>query len=114
MNEGTAIEIAEQKMKELGIGKDYIIRYRHLMLDPQQKKEIKGENHLYILIQPNSGIMVASKAGIFNMGDTGINEQQYIHRGLILIESFLKSRIDVKFIQVIPLQKKTEEQKKTN
>lgn len=105
MNEGTAIEIAEQKMKELGVGKEYIIRYRHLMLDAGEKKKIKGENHLYILVQPDLGIMVASKAGIYNMRDAGINEQQYIHRGQLLIESFLRSRIGVKFIQVIPKQK---------
>jgi len=106
MNEGTAIEIAEQKMKEMGIGKDYIIRYRHLMLDAGQKLGIKGENHLYILIQPDMGILVASKAGIYNMNDVGINEQQHIHRGLIKIENLLKSRIDVKFIQVVPIPNK--------
>ena len=46
MNEGTAIEIAEGKMRELGVGEDYILRYRHLRLDPKEKRKLKGENHL--------------------------------------------------------------------
>ena len=105
MNEGTAIEIAERKMSEMGVGDNYILRYRHLRLDPLEKQKIKAENHLYILIRPSKSIKVASKAGIYDMIDSGINELQYTHRGLILIENLVKARVDVKFIQVIPKQK---------
>ena len=106
MNEGTAIEIAESKMRELGVGEDYILRYRHLRLDPKEKRKLRGENHLYILISPEHEIKVASKAGIYDLSDTGINEIQYIHRGLILVENLVKMRVDVRFIQVIPVPMK--------
>lgn len=108
MNEGTAIEIAQSKMKELGVGENYIIRYRHIRLDPQEKKGLKGENHLYILIKPDDLVKVKSKTGIYDMSDAGINEMQHLHSGLIEIENGSKGRIDVKFLQVIPLQKKEE------
>jgi len=110
VNEGTAIEVAKSKMKELGVGENYIIRYRHLRLDSQEKRRIKGENHLYILIQPTYWIKVKSKAGIYNMSDNGINELQHIHRGLIEVENPSRRRLDAKFIQVIPLQKKLDKE----
>ena len=105
MNEGTAIEIAKFKMKELGVGRKYLLRYRHFHLDLKEKREIKGENHLFILVSNGRGFKVESKAGIFNLMDNGVNEQQHVHRGLIQIENTSRRRIEIKFIQVIPLLK---------
>lgn len=103
MNEGTAITIAEHKMKELGVGENYILRYRHFRLDPNEVREIKGENHLYILTYPFYNIKVSSKAGVYDLEDDGINELQHVHRGIIKIENKSNVRLDVKFIQAIPM-----------
>lgn len=111
MNEGTAIELARRKMKEMGVGKKYILRYRHFRLSPSEKITIRGENHLFILIDPPYRIKVKSKAGIYNMVDQGINELQHIHRGLIVVENPISRTLDTRFIQVIPLHKRKEETK---
>ncbi len=104
MNEGTAIIIAEHKMRELGVGDNYLIRFRHFRLDPKEVLEIRGENHLYILTYPFYNIRVSSKTGIYDLADNGINEMQHIHRGIIRVENPTGSRIDAKFIQVIPTE----------
>ncbi|MEZ4921874.1 MAG: hypothetical protein R2780_01770 [Crocinitomicaceae bacterium] len=106
MREGTAIEIAKSKMKELGVGKKYILRYRHFVLDSLEKKQIRSENHLFILIGENEEVKIESKAGIFDMTDEGINEQQHVHRGLIKLENFDKRIQHIRFIQVIPKTEK--------
>ncbi|MBD3638159.1 MAG: hypothetical protein HUJ25_12475 [Crocinitomicaceae bacterium] len=102
MREGTAIEIAKFKMKELGVGKKYILRYRHFVLDGLEKKQIRAENHLFILIGENAEIKIESKAGIFHLDEMTINEQQHVHRGLIKLENLSKRTLSVRFIQVIP------------
>ena len=106
MNEGTAIELAKYKMKELGVGKKYILRYRHFRLDADETKEIKGENHLYILITASYWVQEKSKAGIYNRRDTGINEHQHVHRGLIELKNQGRWSSEIRFIQVIPILKK--------
>lgn len=108
MNEGTAIIIAEHKMKELGVGDNYILRFRHFRLDPNEVREIRGENHLYILTYPFYNIRVYSNAGVYDLEDTGANELQHIHKGRIRLENPTGSRIDAKFIQVIPTGKQTQ------
>lgn len=102
MKEGTALEIAERKMYELGVGSNYLIRYRHILLDPKEKVKIKGQNQLYILIEPDGNCKVASKSGVYDERDVGINELQYSHRGTIEIVNLTSSRSGIKFIQVIP------------
>ncbi len=102
MNEGTAIEIAKCKMKELSV-ENYILRYRHLRLDANEKREIKAENHIYILTYPFYNLRIKSKAGIYDLADDGLNELQHVHRGLLQLENQSNVRLDVKFIQAIPM-----------
>ena len=110
MEEGTGIAIAKNKMKELGIAEcDYILRYRHFRLDPNEKREIKGDNHYFILIYPYFNVKLESKMGIYDMEDDGVNELQHLHSGLIKIENQSRIRLDVKFIQVIPVEKSEDE-----
>lgn len=105
MNEGTAIELAKSKMKEIGIKAcDYLLRYRHFRLDPLEQRKIKGDNHYYVFIYPYWNVRVKSKTGIYDMADDGVNELQHIHSGLIHLENQSKQRQDAKFIQVIPLE----------
>lgn len=109
MEEGTGIAIAKSKMKELGIAEeDYLIRYRHFRLDPSEKRHVAGDNHHYILIYPYYNVKVESKMGIYDMEDDGVNEMQHVHTGKILLENQSKNRMDVKFIQVIPIEKRTD------
>ncbi len=104
MEEGTAILIAKCKMQELGI-EDYLLRYRHLKLDDNETLEIRSEHHLYILVTPKHFIKVESKTGIYDTQDEGLNELQYVHRGIIKVINRYPRQIDVRFLQVIPKRK---------
>lgn len=103
MTEGLAIEIAKQMMQEQGVGDQYIYRYRHFQLAPLGKIEMKGHNELIILIRPDDQVKAYSKAGIYNVQDTRINEMQYLHRGVVTIINQSKElHLQVKVLQVIP------------
>ncbi len=105
MNEGTAIDMAKEKMKELKV-EDYILRYRHLRLDAKEKREIKAENQIYVLTYPLYNLKLQSKLGIYDLADDGLNELQHVHTGVLKLENQSNIRLDVKFIQAIPLNKR--------
>ncbi len=103
MTEGLAIEIAKQMMQEQGVNDQYIYRYRHFQLAPLKELELKGHNELILLIRPDQQVLAFSKAGIYNVQDSSINEMQYIHRGVVTIVNQSKEQfIQVKILQVIP------------
>jgi hypothetical protein len=102
MTEGTAIELAKQKMKESG-EENYILRFRHFQLPPISKVELNAYNELLILIRPEPYVKMYSKTGIYNSQDTKINEMQYLHQGAtIIINQDYKNHLQVKVLQVIP------------
>lgn len=104
MTEGLAIEIACAKMQELGIGKDYLLRYRHFQLQGSETMNLKSDNDLFILLTPEADTRVYSRMGIFDLKDFAVSEMQYIHSGNITIENLnIKFPIQVKFLQVIPI-----------
>ena len=103
MTEGLAIEIAKQKMQQLGNGKEYLFHLRHLQISPLTQVKLKAQNELFILIKPPDDVKVYSKAGIYNMMDTDINEMQYVHRGLTTVfNQHKQDHLHVKFLQVTP------------
>lgn len=105
MTEGVAIEILRYQMCELGVD-DYIIRYRHLRMKANETRIIKGENSLFVFIDPQANIKVESKAGIYDMREAFINEQQHLHRGIITVTNQSVVQNDARFIQAIPRQKR--------
>ena len=106
MTEGLAIEVACAKMQELGVGKDYLIRYRHFQILPSGQLILKDKNDLMILLTPDVDTRVQSRTGIYDIKDLGIVEMQYLHSGEITIDNQnIKLPIQVKFLQVIPTLK---------
>ena len=102
-----AIAFIPQRMKELGYGADYLVRWRQLQLDANGILDIDAQNEYYYLISPGDNIEVSSKFGVFNVSDATINELQFEHRGKIKIKSFSPSPLFITFIQVIPNHKAT-------
>lgn len=106
MTEGLAIEIVEHKMRELGVGENYLLRYRHFQLEPGGKRVLKTLNHLFILLTPDVDSQVSSRNGVFDLKDTTAPEMQYLHNGEItLVNQNPKFFISIKFLQVIPTNK---------
>lgn len=103
MTEGLAIEIAEQMMRERGVGcENYLLRYRHLVLRGEETRPVSGKSDLYILLSPVPFVRVYSRSGVY---DTTVllNEAQYVHTGNFTITNLENTLVaHVKFLQVIP------------
>lgn len=57
---------------------------------------------MFLLVQAGNDLKVKSEFGVYDLFDTGINEQQYEHQGKITITNTSKILKHIKFIQVIP------------
>ena len=97
-----ALAYIPKKMLELGINDQYIIQFRHLVIQPNDILNINAYNEYYLLIQAGNDLKVVSEFGIYDLFDATINEQQYEHQGKITITNPSDSIKYIKFIQVIP------------
>lgn len=89
-------------MCELGYGSHYTIRFRHLVMQPWEKREIAAQNQLVILIEPYCDIRIESDAGIFDLSEDLSNELQYEHSGQLKVINHSMFINHIRFIQVIP------------
>jgi len=104
MTEGLAIEVACSKMRELGVGKEYLVRYRHFQILGGKQLIHNHARDLLILLTPDPLTRVFSADGYYDLTDSAINEMQYVFSGKVTIENLNpKSPIQVKFLQVIPI-----------
>ena len=101
-----AIEYIPRRMKELGYGRNYHLRFRHLVIPAGEKIEIDAYNQIYLLVEEAEDISIQSDSGIFDFSLANIDEFQYEHQGLINIENQSTQVRHVKFIQVIPHTRK--------
>lgn len=107
MTEGLAIEIAKHKMMELGVGDNYILRYRHFIILPESFVQIVANDELFILLNPNEMTKVESMLGDYDLEDIDEREHehevQYIHSRFIYVHNLsAKENLHAKFLQVIP------------
>ena len=106
MTEGVALELARAKMRELGIGKKYLLRYRHFQLQPSKKMVLIMGSDLLILLIPDVDTRIFSRNGIFDLKDLAVSEMQYLHSGDVNLENLnTKTAIQIKLLQVIPILK---------
>jgi hypothetical protein len=93
-------------MKEMGYGKDYLIRFRHVLLKLNEVREITAYNQIFLLIEPVHDIRIESDVGLFDLTEDHANEMQYEHRGRIIISNLSMSQVNVRFLQAIPINLK--------
>lgn len=97
-----ALEYIPRRMQELGYGNEYYIRFRHLVLEPEELLKIEAFNQFYILVDAPENVIVLSDFGLFDLSFNKTNEQQYEHQGFITIQNYSSTINHVRFIQVIP------------
>ena len=97
-----AIEYIPRRMKDLGIGSDYYLRFRHFVLQPNEKIDLNADNQFFILVDEVAEVSISSDFGLYDLSDPNTNEQSYEHQGSISITNNTTSRTHVRFIQVIP------------
>ena len=97
-----AIEYIPRRMQELVVGDNYLLKFRHFVMQPSDTLIIDAYNQYFLLVDVECDVTVSSEFGMYNLLDTGINEQQYEHQGKISIVNNSKTLKHIKFIQVIP------------
>ena len=102
MTTSFALEYIPRRMQELGIANNYLLKFRHFVIQPSDSLIIDSYNQYFLLVDSESELTVSSEFGNYDLLDTGINEQQYEHQGKITIANTSKILKHIKFIQVIP------------
>jgi hypothetical protein len=97
-----ATDYIARRMKELGYGNNYYLRFRHLVLRAKEKRKIEAPNQLFLLINPHDDIAVKSDFGIYDATVENINECQYEHQGSIQVRNYAAITAHARFIQAIP------------
>ena len=102
MTTNFALEYIPRRMQELGVNNNYLLKFRHLVIQPNDKVIVDAYNEYFLLVQAGNDLKVNSEFGVYDLFDTGINEQQYEHQGKITITNTSKILKHIKFIQIIP------------
>jgi hypothetical protein len=103
MTSDLAIEYINRRMQEMGHGKKYLLRFRHILLKEAETRELIGYNQIFILIEPIQTIRIESDVGLFDLNEDHANEIQYEHRGRILIKNLSLSPTNARLLQAIPI-----------
>jgi hypothetical protein len=103
MTSELALDYIARRMQEMGYAKDYLIRFRHILLKLGEAREITAYNQIFLLIEPVHDIRIESDVGLFDLTEDHANEMQYEHRGRILVTNLSFSPINVRFLQAIPI-----------
>lgn len=105
MTVALALEYIPRRMNELGIGNNYSIRFRHLMLESQEVVTLEADNQFFILTEETSAVTILSEMGYYDISEALTNEQSYEHQGKITITNNSNYKVHLRFIQVIPNNK---------
>ena len=103
MTSDLALEYIARRMTEMGHSKNYLLRFRHIMLKVSEQREITAYNQIFLLVDPIATIRIESDTGLFDLNEDHANELQYEHRGRIKISNLSLSSTNVRFLQAIPI-----------
>jgi len=103
MTSDLALDYIARRMNEMGFGKKYLIRFRHILLKLGEVREITAYNQIFLLIEPMSTIRIESDVGLFDLTEDHANEMQYEHRGRIKITNLSLTPTNARFLQAIPI-----------
>lgn len=100
-----ATEYIARRMKQLGYGDDYYIRFRHFVLQSGKPRIEDAYTQFFILTDEPEDVRIESDTGLYDLKEKATNEQIHEHQGEIIINNYGDTAADVKFIQVIPIHK---------
>jgi hypothetical protein len=102
MTTDLALEYIPRRMKELGYGDNYSLRFAHFVLQANQTVNVDASCQFFILVEEPANMDIESDNGIFNLALASTNEMQYEHQGQIILTNLVGAINNVRFIQVIP------------
>lgn len=99
-----AIEYIPRRMQELGIGNQYYLRFRHLVLSVSETLELDADNQWFLLVEDVEDLSIESDFARYDLSDEGLNEQGYEHSGKLKLQNHAPQNRHVRFIQIIPIE----------
>jgi hypothetical protein len=102
MNETLAMEFVKRRMNELGFGENYISDIKHLVLLPNEKREVSAFNEFYYLLRDTENIRIRSDFGFYDLSFAHTNAQSYEHHGQIFLENTSPLRNHLRFLHILP------------
>lgn len=102
MTIGFAIEYTTRRMRELGFEDQYMMKFRHIILQGKEKRSLNAYNEYFMLVEADEALRITSDFGLFDLTEQKSNELQYEHFGKIKIINRDANIRHVKFIQVVP------------
>lgn len=103
MTSDLALDYIARRMHEMGFGKNYMLRFRHILLKTSETRELFAYNQIFLLIDPVATIKIESDVGLFDLNEDHANELQYEHRGRIKITNLAVTPTNARFLQAIPI-----------
>ena len=91
-----------RRMRELGFGDNYFIRFKHFVMQPGETKEVDADNEYFFLVDRPDNVGIQSSFGIFDLSFDKTDEQSYEHTGKIEIVNYASTLNHLQFIQAIP------------
>jgi hypothetical protein len=94
-------EYIKHRIRELTQDAKYMVRFKHLILQPNQELQLKAGTSIYLITDLIDDVRVESDTGLFDIGSNESNEQIYEHRGTINIENLSNNTNHLPLIQFV-------------
>lgn len=103
MTVNLALEYIPRRMRELGYGDNYLIRFQVFnVIDGEQMIINAQAGEFYLLVEDYEEISIESETGYYELGNGISNQQHYEHSGEIIITNNSIDLKSIRMIQVIP------------
>ncbi len=100
MNDLCPITYAKARVLERGYS-EYRLVFRDLQLQPNATRILNAYNELWILLDADIGIRVASDYGVYDYNKEGLSEQIHEHADRITLVNSVNIIQKIKFLQVL-------------
>ena len=94
------ITYAKARVKERGYT-NYRLVFRDLQLQPNESRTVNAYNEIWLLLESDEGVRVASDYGIYDYKNANLMEQIHEHADRITLVNTLNTKQNVRFLQVI-------------
>jgi hypothetical protein len=102
-----ALEYIPRRMRELGYGDEYLLRFHFFQIPAEGTITINAYGgEFYLLVEDYEELTIESDTGFYEIESKKANQLQYEHSGEIILNNRLSGRKGFRFIQVIPKHRK--------
>lgn len=102
MHPSIVMEYIKTRIRELGLGEEYVIRFKHIPVPPTGNLTLRTAKDFFVIIDMPEDLRIESERGVYDLSDQNLSEIEYEHRGTIQITNLYNFFNHLKMIHVIP------------